>query len=323
VETAPVAIVEERSAVGQRCLRFTSAAVIELPGTQKLGPRVTVAAHVRDVPAGHRRLFSAYDGGSTAPREFIVDMDSGGDVDAGRSLRFYYDGKLIGAGIDTTGKWNAGSGEEKVHHIAATWNDGIMKLYFDGAEVAGGGEEGGGSVDLRLGDLRFGEDYPPTDLENEPFLGIADDILVLRRALSASETQEVAEKGAAAALADSSPEEGVLYTMESDTKRLLRSRFGGGDEHAAILPAAGGFAEQELVLNVSTSAAGGVRVEIEDPEGNPLPGYRLQESVELIGDSLARPVAWRRGTDVSHLAGKPLRLRFVMKDADIYSLRFR
>ena len=32
--------------------------------------------------------------------------------------------------------------------------------------------------------------------------------------------------------------------------------------------------------------------------------------------------AWKNGSDVSKLAGKPIRLRFVMQDADLYSIRF-
>jgi len=34
-------------------------------------------------------------------------------------------------------------------------------------------------------------------------------------------------------------------------------------------------------------------------------------------------VAWRAGPDVSRLAGQPVRLRFVMKDADLFAIQFR
>jgi hypothetical protein len=33
--------------------------------------------------------------------------------------------------------------------------------------------------------------------------------------------------------------------------------------------------------------------------------------------------SWKSGTDVSQLAGKPVRLRFELKDADLYSFQFR
>lgn len=42
----------------------------------------------------------------------------------------------------------------------------------------------------------------------------------------------------------------------------------------------------------------------------------------IIGNEIARPVTWQVNGDVRKLAGQPVRLRFVMKDADVYSLRF-
>jgi hypothetical protein len=43
----------------------------------------------------------------------------------------------------------------------------------------------------------------------------------------------------------------------------------------------------------------------------------------LIGDAIEKAVRWKHGEDVHALAGKSVRLRFVMKDADLYSFRFR
>jgi len=34
-------------------------------------------------------------------------------------------------------------------------------------------------------------------------------------------------------------------------------------------------------------------------------------------------VTWKQGRDLRALAGRAVRLRFAMKDADIYSIRFR
>ena len=41
------------------------------------------------------------------------------------------------------------------------------------------------------------------------------------------------------------------------------------------------------------------------------------------GDEIERVVHWQSGSDVRKLAGLPVRLRFIMRDADLYSLRFR
>jgi hypothetical protein len=82
------------------------------------------------------------------------------------------------------------------------------------------------------------------------------------------------------------------------------------------------FEGSKLELNFSTSAPGGVRVEIQDAAGRALPGFTLDDSTELIGDEIQRMHAWKGGAGVAALAGRPIRLRFVLKDADIYSFRF-
>lgn len=83
------------------------------------------------------------------------------------------------------------------------------------------------------------------------------------------------------------------------------------------------FRGSELEVNYATSAAGGIRVEIQDSSGQPAPGYRLDDAVEIIGDQIDRVVSWKGGADLASMAGRPVRLRFVMRDADLYSIRFR
>jgi hypothetical protein len=83
------------------------------------------------------------------------------------------------------------------------------------------------------------------------------------------------------------------------------------------------FAGKSLAINFSTSAAGSVRVEIEDQGGKPMPDFSLDDCPETFGDQIDRVVVWRQGGDLSKLAGRPVRLRFVMKDADLYAIRFQ
>jgi hypothetical protein len=83
------------------------------------------------------------------------------------------------------------------------------------------------------------------------------------------------------------------------------------------------FTGKELVVNYSTSAAGSVWVELQDASGKALPGFAREDCDEIIGDQIERTVTWKGQSDLSALAGQPIRLRFVMKDADLYSLRFR
>lgn len=83
------------------------------------------------------------------------------------------------------------------------------------------------------------------------------------------------------------------------------------------------FDGKELVINYSTSAVGGVQVEIQDADGKPVSGFALDDCPVIYGDEIERVVKWKSGSDVSSLAGKPIRLRFKMTDADLYSMRFR
>jgi hypothetical protein len=96
-------------------------------------------------------------------------------------------------------------------------------------------------------------------------------------------------------------------------------------------PAAGGevvtkpltFAGDHLEINFSTSAAGFVRVEIQDAGGSPIPGYTLDDAQEMIGNDIGRVVRWKRGSNVAELAGRSVRLRLAIRDAELYSLRFQ
>lgn len=82
------------------------------------------------------------------------------------------------------------------------------------------------------------------------------------------------------------------------------------------------FTGSKLTLNFSSSAAGSVQVELQDPAGQPIPGFALDDCPEIYGDSIERTVTWKGGGDVRPHAGKPVRIRFALKDADLYSFRF-
>ena len=131
-------------------------------------------------------------------------------------------------------------------------------------------------------------------------------------------------------------------TLRLDGFVALNAPFAGGEMLTRPLT----FSGKELEMNYSTSAAGFIRVEIQTPDGEPIPGYTLAECPRIIGDQISRVVAWgnipepkkitdaggrarlvvapwKGKSDLSSLAGKSVRLRFVMKDADLFSLKFR
>ena len=108
------------------------------------------------------------------------------------------------------------------------------------------------------------------------------------------------------------------YTIRLDGFVSLHAPFSGGSLTTKPII----FTGKQLSLNYSTSAAGSVRVEIRDEAGNPLPGFSLADADELYGDSITQQVLWKNNSDVSSLAGKPVRLHLVLRDADVFSYRF-
>ncbi len=82
------------------------------------------------------------------------------------------------------------------------------------------------------------------------------------------------------------------------------------------------FDGSQLHVNFATSAAGSLRVEFQNVDGSPIEGFRLEDSNLHFGDSVDRIITWKNGSDVSKLAGKPIRARFELRDADLYSMKF-
>jgi len=108
------------------------------------------------------------------------------------------------------------------------------------------------------------------------------------------------------------------YTIRLDGFTSLNAPLAGGEFISKPLI----FSGNRLSVNYATSAAGSLRVEIQDADGKPLPGFSLEDCLEHYGDSVEQIVSWKGGSDVSSLAGKPVRLRFVLADGDVYSFRF-
>ena len=82
------------------------------------------------------------------------------------------------------------------------------------------------------------------------------------------------------------------------------------------------FSGEKLVINFATATGGSLRVQVQDAQGNPVDGFALADCVELKGDAIEQTVAWKGNPSLVDLAGKPIRLLFELKSADLYSFRF-
>ena len=108
------------------------------------------------------------------------------------------------------------------------------------------------------------------------------------------------------------------YTLRPDGFVSVHADAAGGEFVTRPLT----FTGKTLEINYSTSAAGTVRVEIQDAAGKPIPGFALADCPDIFGDRLEQIVEWKQGSDLGKLTGQPVRLRFVLSDADLYAIRF-
>ena len=64
-------------------------------------------------------------------------------------------------------------------------------------------------------------------------------------------------------------------------------------------------------------------MEAQDEAGQPFGGRTAADCDDVFGDDIERVVTWKDGARLDDLAGRPVRFRFIMRDADLYSLRVR
>ena len=82
------------------------------------------------------------------------------------------------------------------------------------------------------------------------------------------------------------------------------------------------FAGKRLELNINTSAMGEARVEVLDENGKAFEGFAADDCDPIHGNFTAKEVSWQGESDVSALAGKAIKLRFVMRATKLYAFEF-
>jgi hypothetical protein len=111
--------------------------------------------------------------------------------------------------------------------------------------------------------------------------------------------------------------------METEKGVPLIDRLASDGQQNATFPSRLPWGKTMLLLNCSTSARGSIRVELQDAEtGKAIPGYSLDDCDVIYDDSIDRIVSWKGQSDISALAGKPIRILYELQDADVFSYRF-
>lgn len=89
-----------------------------------------------------------------------------------------------------------------------------------------------------------------------------------------------------------------------------------GDEQGVVETIPLQPAGDRLAVNADASK-GELRVEVLDASGKPIAGYEAESCVPITEDSVRRPVRWKEKDQLP--AGKPIRLRFLMRNAQLFS----
>jgi hypothetical protein len=178
------------AANGERAFEFKGPgpSVIRIPGSARLGSRFTLAAHIRPARLSVRqRLFSSYKGrGPVEANELLVDLAPAGRT---QQIRVFANGRKVEERLP------ADAFENGWCHVAVVRDEAKLRVYIDGQLLASA--EIGTGADKLAADLVFGEDVGGTVVEQ--FTGLADDLLVMSKALGDNEIKPAAKRSAKAA----------------------------------------------------------------------------------------------------------------------------
>lgn len=81
------------------------------------------------------------------------------------------------------------------------------------------------------------------------------------------------------------------------------------------------FTGAALHLNYATSAPGSITCELQDEAGHAIDGFAAADMQPIYGDDIDRTVEWKGGS-LAALAGKPVRLKLMLIDAEVYAIHF-
>jgi len=96
-----------------------------------------------------------------------------------------------------------------------------------------------------------------------------------------------------------------------------------GDEPGTLTTKPLRFTGAELLVNAAVEEGGWLGVEVLDAAAQPLSGLALADCRRFRGDSVRHKVESQNSSHLSHLESTPVRLRFHLQKAKLYSFMFR
>ena len=83
------------------------------------------------------------------------------------------------------------------------------------------------------------------------------------------------------------------------------------------------FSGDKLFINAATTVSGSICIEVQDSNGQVLENLSAETCAEFYGDNTNHPVKWNSSGKLKKLAGRPVRLQFFMRHADLYTMQFK
>lgn len=111
---------------------------------------------------------------------------------------------------------------------------------------------------------------------------------------------------------------GVGSTGLATLRRDGFASMDAGDREGALTTRPVRFTGQHLFVNVD-SAAGELRVEVLDQAGKVIAPFSRRNCLPVRANRTLEAVRWRKGGDLSSLAGQPVKFRFYLKNARLYA----
>jgi len=108
------------------------------------------------------------------------------------------------------------------------------------------------------------------------------------------------------------------YSMRLDGFSSIHTGYSGGE----VITKPFTFTGEDLYLNFATSAAGEIKIEVLNSDGQIIEGLSAAECQPIIGNEIRKKVSWNSSNNIGQVAGEEIRMRILLKDADLYAFQF-
>jgi hypothetical protein len=115
-----------------------------------------------------------------------------------------------------------------------------------------------------------------------------------------------------------SHDSGVCSTGLAILRRDGFASMDAGEQEGSLTTRVVSFSGRYLFVNVATRQ-GELRAEVTDENGQVIPPYTYDRCVPVQSDSTVQRIEWQGGSDLTALAGKPIRFRFYLRRGSLYA----